>query len=113
MSKYKAKKTVINGITFDSKAEAAHYAGLNILEKAGMISDLKRQWPFVLAPSVKISGEKRARPPLRYIADFVYIEDGRLVVEDVKSPATAKLAAFRMKTHLMKTVHAIDVRVIG
>lgn len=111
--KYANKPTVVDGIKFDSKAEAKRFADLLLLQKAGRITDLKRQWPFVLAPGVKIAGEKRARPALRFIADFCYIENGRLVVEDVKSPATAKLAAFRIKTHLMKTVHAIDVRVVS
>ena len=109
-SKYKSVKTTVNGGVFDSKAEARRYGALLILQAHGAITHLKRQVAYVLAPSVKIHGEKRARPALRYLADFEYIEAGVLIVEDVKSSATAKLPTFRAKQHLMKHVHNIDVR---
>lgn len=37
------------------------------------------------------------------------MRDDRWVVEDVKSPASAKLAAYRLKRHLMRTVHGIEI----
>jgi hypothetical protein len=76
----------------------------------GEIQDLKCQVKFELAPKVKIEGEKRAKPALRYFADFTYLSNGKLIVEDVKSAATRKLPSFRNKKHLMKTVHDIDIR---
>ncbi|MCG4607161.1 hypothetical protein L0O74_12605, partial [Bifidobacterium longum] len=57
----------------------------------------------------KIAGEKRAKPALRYFADFTYLKDGVQVVEDVKSVATRKLASYRSKKHMMKSVHDIDI----
>lgn len=111
MTKYGNKKTTVNGLPFDSKAEAGRYLVLSCLEKAGKIMDLRRQVAYVLAPGVKLAGEKRARPAMRYLADFVYARDGVLVVEDVKSPATAKLSTFRAKQHLMKHIHGLDVTV--
>ena len=41
--KYKNKKTVYDGITFDSKKEAQRYSELKLLEKVGKIKNLKRQ----------------------------------------------------------------------
>ena len=107
MNKYGAKKTELDGMTFDSKAEARRYTDLILLEKAGQISGLTCQVPFELAPSVKYQGDKRAKPPLRYVADFVYCENGVIVVEDCKGVLTD---GFRIKRHLMKWVKGIDVR---
>jgi hypothetical protein len=111
VSKYGNKKTVSGGERFDSQAEARRYGVLLSLQAHGAITHLKRQAAYVLAPSVKINGEKRARPALRYLADFEYVENGVLIVEDTKSPATAKLATFRAKQHLMATVHGIHIRI--
>jgi hypothetical protein len=109
--KYGNKKTKIGDITFDSKREAARWSHLCILERAGYISGLRRQVAFELAPSVKFEGAARAKPALRYFADFEYVEKGARIVEDVKSEATAKKEAFVIKRHLMKHLHGIDVRI--
>ena len=107
MNKYGARKTQVNGIMFDSMAEARRYGQLLILQKAGHVSGLTLQVPFILADSVILDGRKK--PALRYIADFVYcdIKLGQIVVEDVKGVRTP---LFRVKQHLMKSVHGIDVR---
>ena len=109
-SKYRNKKTVLDGITFDSMREAARYQELRALAARGVIEDFRHQAPFVLAPGVRFSDEKRAKPALRYVADFAYKLDGRLVVEDVKSKVTAGAAAYRIKRHLMLSVHGIEVK---
>ena len=108
--KYRNTKTVLDGITFDSKREAARYQELKVLAARGVIEDFRHQAPFVLAPGVRFSDEKRAKPALRYVADFSYRLDGRLVVEDVKSAVTAGAAAYRIKRHLMLSVHGIEVK---
>ena len=87
MSKYKAKKTFVDGIAFDSRKEASRYKTLKMLERTGQIKELKLQVPFELQPSFKWQG-KTVRS-IKYIADFVYKakdENGyeRLVVEDTK-----------------------------
>lgn len=71
------------------------------LQGAGMISDLRRQVEFELAPGVVING--RRRPPLKYIADFVYLEVGstRETIEDVKGKVTE---GYRIKRHLMASL---------
>jgi hypothetical protein len=117
--KYRNKKVVdAQGEKFDSGGERDRYAELLALEAAGAITALKRSVPFVLAPACDL-GEtqvrkgkviRRTKPALRYIADFTYREDGVLVVEDFKSDITRKQPVYRIKKHLMRTVHGILIR---
>ena len=109
--KYGNKKTEVDGILFDSKVEAARWVTLRRAEESGLICYLKRQYAFVLAPSVKLLGEKRTRPAIRYVADFVYKtpHGSDLFVEDVKGFDTPMS---RLKRHLMKTVRGLDVVII-
>lgn len=109
-NKFNAVKIERDGMKFDSKKECKRYIELTAMQQRGEIQDLKCQVKFELAPKVKIAGEKRAKPALRYFADFTYLKDGQLIVEDVKSAVTRKLASFRNKKHLMKTVHDIDIK---
>ena len=95
----------MDGITFDSKKECARHAVLKLLERSKVISDLILQVSFELAPSVIVAGRKR--PPLCYIADFTYFEEGQLIVEDVKGGALTQ--AYIIKRHLMKSVHNVDI----
>lgn len=108
-SKYGNEKRELDGETFDSKKELARWQQLQQMERAGLITDLKRQVPFVLAPAVKLAGEARTKPALRYYADATYMHGGQLVVEDVKSAPTRKTSAYRIKKHLMKTVLGLDI----
>ena len=109
-AKYRNQPTVVDGHRFDAKKEARRYQELRYLEQKGVIENLALQVAFVLAPSVRFDDEPRAKPALKYVADFVYSEGGRRIVEDVKSGATAKAAAYRIKRHLMKAVHGIEVK---
>lgn len=98
-NKYGNHKTVVDGITFDSKKEADRWAELQMLDRAGLISDLKRQVRFEIVPKVKGNGEtSRAR---YYVADFTYIQEGQKVIEDVKSPATRADKVYSLKKALM------------
>lgn len=109
--KHRNKKTVVDGITFDSIRESKRYGELKLLEKAGEISNLKLQVPYKLVESVYLDGRKK--PPIRYVADFVYWistdKDYFTVVEDAKSPHLRKNQAYRMKKHLMKAVHGFEI----
>jgi hypothetical protein len=109
-SKYRSQKVEQDGEKFDSQKEARRYAELQQMERAGLIHDLKRQVPFMLAPAVRLAGEARKKPALRYIADAVYMQGGQRIVEDTKSTATRRLAAYRQKKHLMATVHGIHIK---
>lgn len=94
-SKYHAKKTVVDGITFDSKREADRYLVLKSMEEDGTIEDLRRQVRYELVPAFDVDG-KHYRPVF-YVADFVYVEDGKEVVEDVKGMRTD---TYRLKSKL-------------
>lgn len=79
--KYKAKPVTLDGIRFDSTAEANRFALLKQLERVGHISELRLQPHYELhAPSGEVIG--------RYVADFEYVENGETVTEDVKGVST-------------------------
>lgn len=94
-SKYHAKKTCVDGIVFDSKREADRYLVLKSMEENGDIEDLRRQVRYELIPTFDVDG-KHCRPVF-YVADFVYVEDGKEVVEDVKGMRTD---VYRLKSKL-------------
>ena len=109
MDKYWNKKTEIRGTKFDSKREAARYVELLAMQRAGEIYELDCQSSFELIPAQVAPGGRKERG-VTYIADFSYRRrDGSRVVEDVKSPVTAKLPAYIIKRKLMLQVHGIEV----
>ena len=119
MSKYNNQKVTVDGEVFDSKKEARRYGELLLLEKAGVISNLQRQVKFVLIPAqreVDIVGPrggvkkgKLLEKECAYVADFVYWENSRLIVEDTKGFRTAD---YIIKRKLMLHVHGIQIREI-
>lgn len=108
-SKYRNRKVDLAGETFDSAKEARRWQVLQLQLAGGHIAELRRQVPFELAPAVRLAGEPRMKPALRYIADATYRRAGQLVVEDTKSAPTRKTGEYRIKKHLMKTVLNIDI----
>lgn len=98
-SKYRNIKCVFSGIKFDSKKEAARYAELAMLERVGRISGLERQVRFEVCPKVPGLKGSRAR---YYVADFVYDEDGKKIIEDVKSLITKKNPVYTLKKQLVQ-----------
>ncbi|UVX34610.1 MAG: protein of unknown function (DUF1064) [Namikivirus tsukuho] len=94
-SKYHARRTTVDGVTFDSKREADRYLVLKSMEEDGTIEDLRRQVRYELIPAFDVDG-KHFRP-IFYVADFVYVEGGREVVEDVKGMRTD---VYRLKSKL-------------
>ena len=110
-NKFNAQKVEMDGMTFDSKKEHKRYIELKAMQQRGEIFGLQHHTKFELAPKVKIEGEKRAKPALRYLADFTYyMISGEYIVEDVKKEATRKKDSYRNKKNVMKTVLNIDVR---
>ena len=109
-NKYNNRKVELNGFTFDSQKEARRYRDLQLLERTGVIQELKTQVAFVLADSVKFENEARRKPAVKYIADFTYIENDKLIIEDVKSAITRKDKVYRLKKHFMKSVHGLEIR---
>ncbi|BDU72359.1 DUF1064 domain-containing protein [Mesoterricola silvestris] len=99
-SKYKNVRT--NG--FASKREAKRAFELQLLERAGEITDLKMQVPFEVVPSTP--GER----PVFYVADFVYLKGGNQVVEDVKGVRTD---VYKIKRKLMAHVYGIQIQEVA
>lgn len=104
MNKYHAKKETVDGIRFDSKHEAQRYRELKLMERAKAIQDLKLQVAF---PLIKKSSYGRE---IKYVADFVYYEDGKMVVEDAKSKATADNKVYTLKKRLMAELYGIEIK---
>ena len=124
--KYNNKKIIVDGIKFDSKKEALRFKELKMLEKAGIISNLQRQVKYTLIPAqYERTGEvyakgnnkgklKKGRLIERecaYYADFVYIQSGNTIVEDVKGYRDGQAYnLFVIKRKLMLYVHGIIVK---
>ena len=100
-SKYGNKKTTSLGVVFDSAKEARRFQTLTTLQMAGMITDLFRQMPFDLI----VNGQQICY----YVADFTYQQNGRLIVEDVKSKPTRAKADYAIKKKLMKVCYNIEI----
>lgn len=87
MSKYKAKKITIDGITFDSKDEGKYYEYLKKRKARGEILNFELQPKYTLQPSFKKYGKTFL--PVIYKADFlIYHLDGTEEVIDVKGMPT-------------------------
>ncbi|MBR2388176.1 MAG: DUF1064 domain-containing protein [Clostridia bacterium] len=117
-NKYHSRKITRDGMTFDSVKEYKRYNELLLLARAGAIQDLKRQVEFVLIPAQREPDTKGVRGGIikgktiehkcSYVADFVYTENGKTVVEDTKSPAT-KTKDYIIKRKLMLYIHGIRI----
>lgn len=97
MTKYRAKKTEIDGIKFDSKKEAKRYIALRELEKQGDIEKLVLQPRFLLQEGFRKNG--KAYRKIEYVADFMYEQDGKLIIEDVKG---IKTDVYKLKQKLFE-----------
>lgn len=119
--KYRAKKTIVDGMVFDSRREARRYTELKSLEMAGKIKDLNMQVPFELIPAQrepdtigkrggKIKGKVLERAII-YKADFTYYEliddTWKYVVEDVKG---VKTKDYILKRKMMLFFHDIRIK---
>lgn len=104
-SKYHAKKATVDGITFDSRKEADRYLTLKAMEEEGLIGDLRRQVRYELVPAFDVDG--RHYRPVFYVADFVYVEDGKTVVEDVKG---MKTDVYRLKSKLFARRYGMSIK---
>lgn len=126
-SKYLNKKITVDGIQFDSKAEAHRFTELKLLQRSGAITDLRLQVPYELIPAqyvpsgeFYVKGYKAGQPKMKcvecqvkYIADFVYTENGQTVVEDVKGYVHGgAYEIFKIKRKLMLYRYGIQIKEI-
>ena len=111
-SKYHNKKTIYDGIKFDSKKEGLEYLRLKTLEGLGVIKNLERQVEYELIPKFVLNGKSYRRTA--YKADFRYItvEDDKIHVVDVKSLITAKNDVYKLKKKLMAYRYGIEIEEI-
>ena len=108
-SKYGSRKVTVDGVTYDSVKEYRRFKELSLLERAGTIQYLQRQVKYVLIPAQReycddiytrgrnkgcFKPGKLIERECSYIADFVYIQNGEIVVEDTKG--------FRTKDYIIK-----------
>ena len=114
------KATTSDGVTHDSRREARRWSHLQLLLKAGEISDLQRQVPYELIPAQYETFERYGKKGQRlkdgkrciergvdYYADFVYIENGKQVVEDAKGVRTDD---YIIKRKLLLWIHKIRIK---
>lgn len=98
MTKYNARKTVIDGHTFDSKAEAEYYIHLLTRKELGLIESFSLQPKFTLQEGFKKEG--KSYRPIEYVADFlIKYPNGQTQVIDVKGFETAD---FKIKRKLFE-----------
>ena len=98
-NKYGAKKTTVDNITFDSRAEATRYVLLKALFRAGEIRNLRLQPEF----HFKLDGKKI----FTYRADFAYFDKtDQRIIEDVKG---VKTAVYRLKKKLIESQFKIKI----
>lgn len=98
-NKYKNVKVEYNGMKFDSKKEFQRFIQLEALERQGKIENLERQKRFLICE--KVNGLKGSRARF-YIADFVYVENGKKIIEDVKSLITKQNPVYTLKKQLVQ-----------
>ena len=110
--KYRNTPTTVQGadgspVRLDSKKESERFQTLLVLLRAGAISDLRLQRDFTLQEAYTTPDGNRVRA-IRYRADFTYIKDGKLVVEDVKSTAT-KTREYAIKKKLVREKFGVEI----
>lgn len=121
-SKYNNRVVYSGGEKFDSQSELDRWRELKLLERAGMISNLRRQVSFELVPAVweeveevtqlktktRIKKVRRCRQKaVTYIADYVYTEMGKEVVEDRKG---CKTKEYLLKKKMMYAFLGISIK---
>jgi len=106
ISKHRARRVFADGREFGSKKEHRRYLVLVARERAGEIQGLRCHVKFSLFdPGDNCRGEHIAT----YTSDFVFRENGKLVVEDVKSRHTAKLRDWARTKKLFRACHGNDI----
>lgn len=110
-SKYHNAKTIIDGITFDSKKEAAYYNTLKLLKRAGEVTqiDLQPEFPYNMyctVPGIN-DGNRVFAKQYKYIADFrVTYKDGRVEIIDVKG---VKTSIYRQKKKIVEAIYNVKI----
>lgn len=110
INKYRNKKIKNAYGVFDSIKEYKRFLYLSASQKKGLISELTRQKKFILIPSQRDEHGKIIERECSYRADFCYLIDGKLIVEDVKSEITRKNHEYVIKRKLMLFINGIKIK---
>lgn len=111
--KYNSKKIHTPDGDFDSKTEYYRYLELKQMLGVGKISNLRRQVTFEIIPAIKRQVEVQLKTKVKikevtdekathYTPDFVYMENGVMVIEEVKSSGTRMARDYSLRRKLMK-----------
>ncbi|ASB52578.1 DUF1064 domain-containing protein [Bacillus velezensis] len=108
-NKYGARKTQVDGITFDSRAEAKYYEQLKWYKAFKQIKDFKLQPRFLLQEAFKKNGKTFRK--IEYIADFeVHNLDGSIEIIDIKGVETKE---FAIKRKLYERLYEMPLKVLA
>lgn len=123
-NKYNSKKVVVDGIKFDSETEGKRYLTLKQAQDDGLISDLELQPQYIILPAIKGTRLKHFKripdrieeytiqQPLKYTADFRYIKDGQVVVEEVKGSKWSISRDYPLRAKMLRYFHGIEVKMV-
>lgn len=107
MNKYRNKEVTVDGLRFQSVKEASRWQELKMLERAGEITGLNRQFRIEIVPKTRLH---RAR---YYVADFVYFdkEQKKTIYEDVKGYKKGlAYQMFTLKRDILYWRHGIEIK---
>jgi len=99
-SKYRNKKVTVDGIKFDSHAEATFYHLLKTMKKAKLIDEFELQKKFTLQDAFKFEG-KTVRA-ITYVCDFHVLRNGNYDVIDVKGAPETEVFKIKRKMFINK-----------
>lgn len=111
--KYFSSKVKMYGMTFDSKTEASHYMKLKTRQDNGEITNLQMQVEFEIIPKLVVDELKVLKTKTKlvpkvleraahYTADFVYEENGKIIIEEVKSRGTMLARDYPLRRKLIR-----------
>ncbi len=108
MNKYGNRKVIIDDYIFDSIQESRRYKELKLLLKTGEISKLQLQPRFLLQEAFRKNGKSYRK--IEYVADFMYLQNGKYIVEDVKGIQTD---VFKLKHKIFEKMYPdLELRII-
>ena len=121
-SKYGNEPVTVDGIRYDSRNESLRHGFLKMMERAGLIKDLRYHVKFELIPQItreeiihlktKDKVVTRVEQSARhYEADFVYtvVDTGEEVVEDFKG---AETDLFKFKADLFFYIYKKHIKIV-
>ena len=91
---------------YDSRKEHRRANRLKLMQRAGLISNLREQVKYVLIPTQRDRAGNLLEKECSYYADFVYVKDGKTIVEDTKGVRTPD---YTIKRKLMLLIHGIAI----